>query len=101
MAESVARTEHKVKLTGRVRNGTIAKTHQANDVVGFSDADGKVKVWPIPEDMLTSGDFFLRTKKGKYILKKHDSLNIFQGVANGYKIRFTCKKVVATLSYWA
>lgn len=97
----MAKAQHEVKLVGRLADGSIAKTHQANEVVGFSDEANNIKLWPVPDDMLLSGDFFLQTSKGRYILKKHDSLNLFQGKVNGCKIHFTKKKVIAKLIYWA
>lgn len=89
-----------IKLVGKLTDGSAAKTHQAGVVTGFSDVDGQFRLWPVPDDMLLSGDYFLQTAKGRYTLKKHATLDMYQGEVNGCKIHFTHKKIVGKLIYW-
>lgn len=51
--------------------------------------------------VVESGDAVkLRTKKGSYMLKKHDQLNIYTGECNGIKVHVVLKKMVGTVIFW-
>ena len=88
---------HQVKLVGRLKDGSAAKTHQAKDVVGFSDEGNDFKCWP-----KESGQYNLATAKGRYVLKADASTpNVYRGTLKGIKVQLNVKKVVGLLTYWA
>lgn len=84
-----------VKLTGMTKENKPATIQQADQVIYFSD--GK----HIRVERMTQFTAVLDTKKGRYQLVKHDTLNIFKGVCNGVKVHFTKKKVTGKLIYWS
>jgi hypothetical protein len=90
----------KMKLVGVNALNEIVKL--SKEVYLFSDMDGKVSV--TIED---SSTVKLVTSKGVFFLKKHPTLNIYQGVmkssvpkARDYKCHIILKKVVGELIYW-
>ena len=42
----------------------------------------------------------LITPKGSYTLKKHQSLNLFQGNCEGHKVHVSLKKIVGEIRFW-
>lgn len=84
-----------VKLVGRLKDGSIAKTHQAKDVVGFSDKANNIKCWPGEP-----GQYNIATAKGRYVLEA-DAKSVYRGTLNGVKVQLNVKKVVGLLTYWA
>ena len=88
---------HQVKLVGRLKDGSAAKTHQAKDVVGFSDKANDFKCWPGK-----SGQYNLATALGRYVLEADANANsVYRGILNGVKVQLNVKKVVGLLTYWA
>lgn len=94
----MAKKQHIVKLNGVMANGEIAKTHQADEVVAFTDENS---IFRIPVSVGTHR--YVTTVKGSTLLEKvATSHNMFVGVAaNGIKIHFTHKKIVGKLIYWS
>ena len=92
------KTQRTIKLAGVIGSDNIpAKTHQAEYIRVFADADNKFNI-----RKMTDGNVQLGTKKGCYTLAKHPSIeNLFTGICNGVKCHFTKKKIVGKLVYWA
>lgn len=84
-----------VKLVGRLKDGSAAKTHQADQVVGFSDKANDFKCWPGKP-----GQYNLATALGRYVLEA-DANSVYRGTLNGVKVQLNVKKVVGLLTYWA
>ena len=84
-----------VQLTGLTVEGEPAKTHQADQVVGFGNKNFQV----CPD---SNGDYRLRTAARLYVLSPHATIkNLYTGTCNGIKVHFCPKKIVAKLIYWA
>ena len=90
-----------VKLTGMVKTGIQAKTHQAKEVKFFEGTDEKIGTVFI--DMRDAFFPKLITKKATYALKQHESMNYMVPSKEipGVKIHVCLKKVTGQLSYWA
>lgn len=90
--------EYKVKLFGVLADGTKAKTHQAAEVVMFTNEKRSIQV-PLNHSRQQK----VITAKGEYILDAHESIkNLYTGITwQGIKMHFTKKKLVAALIYWA
>lgn len=88
----------RVQLIGVLESGTAAKTHQADDVVRYESADGKIKIrHATPDDKNT---LFLETLKGTYVLKKHEVHNNYLGICGGIKVHVSLKRIIGELRYW-
>lgn len=82
-------------LTGKTSNNTVAKTHQATEVVAFSNNNVRV-------NLNLNGSITVKTKNGTYVLTAHPTIvNLWTGIAQGIKVHFTKKKIVGKLIYWA
>ena len=93
----MAKEQHAVKMSGYLRDGlTAAKTSDAALVKSFRSGDDKLIVRSIGPNYVT-----FQTPEGVYPLKKHESLNLYQGECKGVKTHFCPKKIVAQLIYWA
>ena len=77
-------------MSGILADGSVAKTRQANQVVGFR-GDGF---------MVDPTSMTLTTAKGIYTLVKHPTRNILTAVCKGTKVRITLKKTVGRLQAW-
>lgn len=84
----------KIKLFGILPSGKQAKTHQANQVCAFTNDKRTVTV------VRHDGIYLMNTKKNTYNLSEHLTHNYYHCTANGIKVHFMPKKVVATLIYW-
>ena len=89
-----AKVERSIKLQGLKKDGTAARI--GAEVRRFQNAKGSVIVKKLP-----NGNVSLLTSKGQYELVEHELLNSYHGECAGVKVRFTYKKLVAQLTYWA
>ena len=89
-----SKIERSIKLKGLKKDGTTARV--GAEVRRFENAKGSVVVKKLP-----NGNVSVLTNKGQYELVKHDQLNSYHGELAGVKVRFTYKKLVAQLTYWA
>lgn len=96
----MTKKQHNIKLYGCKSNGIVAKTHEADKVVYFTDIN---RVWRVitvegSDTAWVKTDNFNMT----YKLKKHGSItNLWTGKMGQTKTHFTKKKVVAKLIYWS
>lgn len=92
-----------VKLVGVVGDRP-AKQHEYNKVDGFMDAVSLLTSEDTPEfEILLHEDdsaITLITKRDRYELPKHPTLNIYCGECNGTKVHVSLKKLVGKLIYW-
>jgi len=91
----MAKSLQKVKLTGRLRDDTIAKTHQSGDVEYFRSENNLVSIRQSLDGLIVI------TPNGQFEMEKHPSQNYYHAVNAGYKIQCTLKKVVGEMRYWA
>ena len=89
-----AKIERSIKLHGLKKDGTAARV--GAEVRRFENTNGSVIVKKLP-----NGNVSLLTNKGQYELVEHELLNAYHGECAGVKVRFTAKKLVAQLTYWA
>ena len=93
----MAKAQHNIKLHGVTKDGTKAKTSDVGKVVAFVNDKNSIRVTHSKD-----GNVTIKTTEGSYILTKHATKNMYSGVlAKGIKAHFICKKIVATLIYWA
>jgi hypothetical protein len=101
----MAKGQMLVELTGRFYNASrelvVAKTSDAANVVCFIGPSAKGLDNEYFHVEAQGDTYVLTTPKGKYVLLKHPSCNYWHVEANGVKIHFRPKKVVAKLDYWA
>ncbi len=93
----MAKTQKQVKLHGILEDGTLAKTHQAKDVVAFESMDRYFRVRLIMNERRV----VLATPKDEYHLGRSLTGNLYCGQANGYKVHVTLKKIVGKVTYWS
>ena len=86
--------ERSIKLFGITENGEIAKTSDSNNVKLFTDDNGTFSIKMQPNAVV------ITTKKGKYEIEKHATINAYIGVCNNIKVRITLKKIVGTITFW-
>ena len=89
-----AKVERSIKLQGLKKDGTTARI--GSEVRQFRNSKGSVVVKKLP-----NGNVVVTTHKGRYELVEHELLNAYHGECAGVKVRFTAKKLVAQLTYWA
>ena len=92
----MGKEQYEIKVSGYLKTGIKAETHNASKVNHFKNADNTIVIHVKPNDTI-----LLSTKENLYVLKKHDSLNIYKGVCNGVKVQVSLKKIVGKLIYWA
>ena len=89
------KVQHTIKLSGCKSDFTIAKAHEASQVIAFMNPNFRV-------DTYAMGYALVETAKGTYRLDPHPSIDsLYVGICNGIKCHFTKKRVVAKLIYWA
>ena len=92
----------KIPLYGILDDLSVAKTHQAADVVEFhgdnpiKGTKGYFKVTKPFDDVVT-----VETPRGTYHLKFNKGAGIYTGEAKGLKVHVSLKKIVGELIYWA
>ena len=97
----MAKVKYVVVLRGVISTSTgmvLAKTHQADDVVWFTDDKQYFKV-----DHRIEGQPVLITPKGKYELT-YNKAGFFEpsaGRINGVAVHVVLKKIVGSVIYWA
>ena len=84
--------QHNFDLIGYRANHT--PTLLGKEVFCFATLDKKMVVSRRDEDLV------LVTKKGRYTLKKHASLNLYQGQCDGIKVHVSLKKIIGKLVAW-
>lgn len=89
-----SKIERSIKLRGLKKDGTAARI--GAEVRQFRNSKGSVVVRKLP-----NGNISVTTHKGSYELVEHELLNAYHGECAGVKVRFTYKKLVAQLTYWA
>lgn len=91
----MAKVQHTIKLAGCKSDNTVAKTHEAFQVVSFMHPNFKVNTYEM-------GYAMVETAKGSYKLDLHNSIeNLYTGFCNGVKCHFSKKKIVGKLIYWS
>jgi hypothetical protein len=98
LGEMIMSTPKRIKLFGTLEDGTIAKTHQAKEVVMFVSRDRKYKVSYAVSHNKNILDFV--TPIGTYMLGKHYMHNYYWGDCKGVKVHVTLKKITGELRYW-
>ena len=97
----MAKKQTTVQLRGVIPvdgKAVLAKTHQADDVVWFTDDKQYFKV-----DQRIEGQPVLITPKGKYELT-YNKAGFFEpstGRINGVAVHVVLKKIVGSVIYWA
>ena len=86
--------QREICLVGK--NSSYEEARLGSEVTHFRNDDKQVTVGDITDTLA-----IMITKKGKYRLTKHKSLNIYQGTCKGIKTQFIPKKIVAKILYWA
>jgi len=95
----MSKEQHIVKMAGYLKDGTKAKTHQANQVHEFRDEKG---IFTIRNASSIKTRYVVTPKSKTRLQASAFHHNVFMGKAdNGVKIHFTQKKVVAKLIYWS
>ena len=96
----MAKQQHTIKLAGYKSDGTLANTHEGDQVVVFKNTTNSIHV---RQTCINSNQVRVLTHDGRYILRSHGSIaNLYTvKLANGLKMHFTKKKLVAKLIYWA
>lgn len=89
-----SKIERSIKLQGLKKDGTSARI--GSEVRQFRNDKGSIVVKKLP-----NGNISVTTHKGRYELVEHELLNAYHGECAGVKVRFTAKKLVAQLTYWA
>ena len=89
-----SKIERSIKLRGMKKDGTAARI--GSEVRSFQNDRGSIIVKKLP-----NGNVVVTTHKGSYELVEHELLNAYHGECAGVKVRFTVKKLVAQLTYWA
>jgi len=96
----MSKKQHIVKLVGILKDGSVASTQQADQVVAFVDRlkDPYFMVAQVKDERR----LVLTTPKGVYHVGKSLTVkNLYQGQANGHKVHISLKKLVGKVIYWA
>ena len=98
------KTQYEVKLTGLIQDNSIAKAHQAKEVVSFKGnfpevhGSGEIRIENNPE-----GKPIMITAKGSYPLVKSPVQNFYHPFHEipGIKVHVILKKITGKVIYWA
>ncbi len=93
----IKKTEHTVHLQAILSDSTFCSSQNCDDRTDFVDTKGLFTVTEHEDGTAV----IVTTGKGSYNINKHLTLNSFQGICNGIKVRVNLKKMVGTLTYWA
>lgn len=90
------KTQHELKLVGVLSDGSIAKTHQANQVVQFQNKESHIRV------MEYNGKAYVITQRDTYPLDvSAQNPHMYMGICKDSKTHVILKKTVGKLIYWA
>jgi hypothetical protein len=81
-----------IKLIGLTRDGTIANTHQAKEVVCFVDVGRTCKI-----TILGRGVIVMETRDRQVLFAKHHKKNYYKAENNGKELRIALKKTTGSL----
>jgi hypothetical protein len=98
--------EHQVTLVGILDDQSVAKTHQASEVIEFWGSTPKQpNYFKVSGHKDEDGEYaclFLQTKQGRYEMVLNRTTNVWQCTTPaGVKVHVTLKKIVGKLIYWA
>lgn len=92
-------TPEKTQLFGITKDRTVAKTHQADEVVMFVSRDINYKItYPVSH---TKNVLQLETAHETCMLAKLYKDNYYWGECNGNKVHVTLKKIKGELRRWS